>query len=230
MDYARRFHIQSDEDLKFFLEYHHLTADITYCSSENLKDFIIPHPQWLVDVLRALITLDQFYPKSQKCVQEQAQLQRGGLLKANGSLLNEVWKHFLEGDTSGSAKQYLLDLMSEFELAVKYEDDQYMIPCMLPLCPSDQQSVCKGLVRNVPALYYMFHSSVDSFTEVKRGDDAYDNFLPHGLFQKLIAKCSKQGWTWTKDRYQNSVSFTTDDVLISLEARSTWIVTPHVTL
>ena len=70
----------------------------------------------------------------------------------------------------------------------------------------------------------MFHSSVDSFAEVQRGGEAYDNFLPHGLFQKLTCKCSKQGWTWTKDRYQDSISFTTDDVLISLKVRKTWIL------
>ena len=223
MDYAKKFHIQTDDDLKFFLEYHHLTADITYLSSEGLKNFIIPHPQWLVDVLRALITLDQFFPKSQKCIQEKNKLQRGGLLNPKGSLLDEVWKNFLEGGLSASAKQYLLDLMNEFELAVKYED-QYIIPCLLPVSPSIEQHESKGLIKSLPSLYYIFHSSTDSFVEVARGDKAYDNFLPHGLFQKLIAKCSKHGWAWTDDKYQDSVSFTTDDVLISLQARETWTV------
>ncbi len=224
IDYAKRFQIHTEEDLKIFLEYHHLTADITYLSSEGLKDFIIPHPQWLVDVLRALITLDQFYPKTQRCIQEKKKLQEGGILMTNGSLIKEAWKYFLEGDSFGSAKQYFLDLMSEFDLAVKYEESQYIIPCLLPVSPFTEISVFQGLVRNLPSLYYIFHSSVDSFAEVTRGDEAYDNFLPHGLFQKLIAKCSKQGWAWTKNKYQDSVSFQTDDVRISLQARSTWIV------
>ncbi len=225
MEYARQFHIHTHDDLKFFLEYHHLTADITYCSGEGLWNYIVPHPQWLIDVLRALITLEQFYPKTQKCIQEMRKLQNEGILKTNGSLLNEVWKHFLQGDSQDMAKQYLLNLMSEFQLAVKYEEGQYIIPCLLPICPSkNMPEDHHQRERNLPTLYYMFHSSAESFSEVSRGDEAYDNFLPHGLFQKLIAKCSKQGWTWTKDRYQDSVSFITNDILLSLQARSTWIV------
>ncbi len=224
MKYAKQFHIQTDEDLKLFLEYHHLTADITYCSTQDLGKYIVPNPQWLIDVFRALITLDQFYPRFPKCIQEKNQLQKAGLLKSNGSLLNEVWNQFLEGDSSGSAKQYLLDLMGEFDLAVKYEAGQYIIPCLLPFGSSTELPLFQGLIRNLPSIYYMFHNSVDSFVEVTRGDVAYDNFLPHGLFQKLVAKCSKLGWAWTKDKYQDLVSFSTDDVLISLQARSTWIV------
>ncbi len=224
MKYAKQFHIQTDEDLKFFLEFHHLTADITYCSGEGLEQYIVPRPQWLIDVLRSLITLDKFYPQSQKCIQEKNQLQQKGRLKTNSVLLNEVWKHFLRGKSSDAAKQYLLNLMEEFDLAVKYEENHYIIPCLLPICPSPDLPVFQGLVRNLPSLYFIFHSSVDSYIEVREGDDAYDNFLPHGLFQKLISKCSKQGWAWTKDRYQDSVSFSSDNVLISLQVKSTWIV------
>ncbi len=225
LNYGKQCHIQTDEDLRTFLEYHHLTADITYCGGEGLNNYIVPHPQWLVDVLRALITLDQFYPKTQRCEQEKDQLQKEGLLKTNGLLLSEVWKPYLAGDQTGSAKQYLLNLMVEFDLAVQYEENQYIIPCLLPVNPSHKElSRCQGLAQNLPALYYKFHSSADSYTEVSRGDESYDHFLPHGLFQKLISKCSKQGWAWTNDKYQDAIVFTIDDVLISLQARSTWIV------
>ncbi len=223
-NFAKKFHIQSDEDLKLFLEFHHLTADITYCSREGLNDFVVLHPQWLIDVLKALITLDQFYPESQKCVQDIKQLQNEGILKTNSSLLNMVWSRFLKGDSPRAAKSYLLNMMSEFDLAVKYTDETYIIPCLLPVKLGKELSIFQGLIKHVPALYFMFHSSLDSFADVKIGGISYDNFLPHGLFQKLIAKCSKLGWAWTKERYQDSVSFTTDDVLISLHIRSTWIV------
>ncbi len=222
-EYAKDCRIETTEDLNLFLEHHHLSADITYCSGDGLGDFIIPHPQWLVDVLRSLITMYQFYPQSQKCFQGKNQLQREGLLKTNGPLLEQVWGRFLNDDNSAITKKYLLKLMTEFHLAVKYEEDQYIIPCLLPLSPSKGLPVFESLIRNLPALYYMFHSSLDSYADVTRGLQAYDNFLPHGLFQKLVAKCSKQGWAWTKDRYQDSVSFTTDDVLISLHIGSTWI-------
>ncbi len=51
----------------------------------------------------------------------------------------------------------------------------------------------------------------------------YDNFLPHGFFQKLISKCSKMRWKWTVDKYQNSVAFTVDNVIVALASKSTWI-------
>ncbi len=222
--YAKKYHIESDEDLRLFLEYHHLTGDITYCYGEGLNDFVIPHPQWLVDVLRTLITLDNFFPKSQKCMQEIKQLQNQGLLKTNSSLLNEVWRDILKDDVLGNAKQYLLNLMDKFELAVKYEQDTYIIPCLLPLSPSEELMLFPDQVKNLPAMYYLFHSSMGSSSDVARGDEVYDHFLPHGLFQKLVAKCSKMGWAWTKDRYQDSISFTTDDVRISMKVRSTWII------
>ncbi len=218
--YAQQFHIETKEELEMFLNYHHLTGDITYCP--GLQDYIVPHPQWLVNVLRALITLDQFYPKSQKYVQEMSQLKNEGILKATSSLLNEIWEPFLKGDC-GTAKQYLLNLMTEFQLAVKCDKDQYIIPCLLPVCPSPDLFALNGLVKNLPTLYYKFHSSVDSFADVRQGAEAYDHFLPHGLFQKLIAKCSGHGWAWTEHRYQDFIVFTSRDILISLLAKSTWI-------
>ncbi len=218
--YAKQFHIETEEDLRIFLEYHHLTADITYCGGEHLGKYIAPHPQWLVDVLRALITLDRFRPKSQKLRQEKDQLQNEGLLQTDGALLPEIWKNFLKDDQTGDVKQYLLDLMVEFDLAVKYEESLYVIPSLLPISPYGAPNF-DGLTKNLPALYYKFHSSSDSKDRVCKGATSYDNFLPHGLFQKLISKCSKQGWVWTSERYQDIVSFRTKDVQISLQARST---------
>ncbi len=218
--YAKQFHIDTQEEMDMFLNYHHLTGDMTFIP--GLKDYIVPHPQWLVNVFRAVITLDTFYPKSQKHVQEMGQLRNEGILKANSSLLNEIWKPFLAGD-SGAAKQYLLNLMVEFQLAVKYESDQYIIPCLLQVCPSPDFPVLNNPVANLPTLYYKFHSSADSYAEVRQGAEAYDNFLPHGLFQKLIAKCSGHGWAWTDQRYQDFIVFTSADILISLQAKSNWI-------
>ena len=222
---GKQFHISTEEDLKFFLEFHHLTGDFTYFSRGTMKHFVVPHPQWLVDVFRALITLEQFSPQS-RCLQEKDQLLSQGLLKTDGLLLGEVWAKFLQGDAKGEAKQYLLDLMVGFDLAVKYDNDRYVIPSLLPVSPAntDPSSMVQGGVRNLPEIYFKFHSSADSHKDVLRGFEAYDNFLPHGLLQKLISKCSKRGWELSRDRrYQDFIVFIVDDALISLRARSTWI-------
>ncbi len=223
MEYAKQFHMETAVDLDTFLHYHHLTADITYCSGEGLGNYIVPHPQWLINVLRALITQNQFMPKSQRLVQEKKKLQISGLLNLNGPLLSEIWQKFLHSDPNGQAKQYLINLMVAFDLAVKYDEALYVLPCLLPLAPSDfSSSHCRR--ESIPSLYYMFHCSRDSYTELSGGAEAYDNFLPHGLFQKLISKCSKEGWAWTKHKYQDAIVFTKDNVHIALQAKSTWIV------
>ncbi len=224
MMYGKEFRLKTHKDMQTFLEYHHITCDITYFGGEGLGHYIVPHPQWLIDILRALITIDQFYPKMQKCIQEKNKLESEGLLQTDGFLLTEVWKPFLRDDKNGAAKQYLLNLMVKFDLAAKFASNQYIIPCLLPILPSLDIPGCRGLSRNLPGLYFKFHNSRDSYAKVKRGNEAYDNFLPHGLFQKLISKCSKQGWRWTEDKYQDAVVFRTADVQIALQARDTWIV------
>ncbi len=226
MEYGATFHIQTDSDLETFLQFHHLTGDFTYCPGNNLKNYIVPHPQWLVNVLRAVITLDQFYPSGGACYeQEKHQLQRQGLLKTNGLLLKEVWKSFIKDDTSGAARKYLLNLMVQFDLAVKYDETRYLIPCLLPISHSNGQNVPKfpSGEANLPALYFRFHSVAESYEDMCEGFEAYDNFLPHGLFQRLISKCSKRGWR-RKDPYQDAITFRSGNVEIVLCARSTWIV------
>ncbi len=220
--YGERMNINTEEDLLTFLQFHHLTADITYCSGDVLGKYIFPDPQWMIDVLRSLISLDQFFPKERRYKQEVHKLRSQAIVKTDGELLDQVLRGFLQDEVPDRVKHYLLSIMVEFDLAVMLSATQYLIPCMLPLV-TFQRSKHSSYLDILPSLYIKFHSSKESHDAFSRGEMTYDNFLPHGLFQKLMSKCSKSGWRWIGQRYQDSVTFIADDIIVSLQSRSTWI-------
>ena len=220
--YAEQMNIHTEDDLKTFLEFHHLTADITYCSGDVLGKYIVPDPQWIIDVFRSLIALDQFLPKERKYQQEVHKLRKQAIIETKGHLLDQVWRDFIQDELPANAKHYLLSIMVHFDLAVMLSVTEYLIPCMLPMATSEQLKQ-QSYLQLCPSLYIKFHSSKDSNEAFIRGDMTYDNFLPHGLFQKLMSKCSKSGWKWIGNKYQDSVTFTIDGIIVSLQSRSTWI-------
>ncbi len=220
-EYAKQYHLNTEQDVNTFLRYHHLTGDLTFSTGEGLERFIVPHPQWLIDVFRALITIRQFYPKS--CLQEKYQLEKQGFLTANKNLLSEVWQPFLKEDKTGEARNFLLGLLVEFDLAIKLDSVRYLLPCMLPLSPSPDISLSRTSYLYLPMLYMKFYSSLSSHDGICMGFDECDNFLPHGLFQKLVSKCCKQGWKWIGNKFQDFAMFAIDNVVISMKVKATWI-------
>ncbi len=220
--YGTQMNISTDDDLLTFLQFHHLTADITYCSGNELGKYIVPDPQWLIDVFRSVITLEQFFPGERKYRQEVHKLRNQAIIETTGHLLDQVWRDFIQDEVPGSVKHYLLSIMVEFDLAVMLSDTKYLIPCMLPMA-TPRQINHPSYLNLLPSIYIKFHSSQESNSAFLQGDMTYDNFLPHGLFQKLMSKCSKAGWKWVGHKYQDAVTFTADGIIVSLQSRSTWI-------
>ncbi len=221
-EYAKQCNIDSEEDVKIFLRYHHLTGDLIYFPVTEMGKFIVPHPQWLVEVFCSLIAIRNFRPRS--CIQEKHLLEGQGLLMANRKLLSEVWHRFIKGDNSGEAKHFLLSLLVEFDLAIQIDTIRYLIPCMLPLSPSTSTSLYeKQALLYLPALYLKFYSSLSSHDNICMGFKECDDFLPCGLLQKLVSKCCKQGWEWVGRKFQDSATFAVENVLISVMVKATWI-------
>lgn len=131
--YGKAFNINTEDDLDTFLKYHHLTADLTYFEGDILGNYAVVDPQWLIDIFRAIITLDEFYPKDPQFGQEVQQLKTDGILKVDGHLLKEVWKGIAKTDIDNEIKHYLLTLMTQVDLAVKYNESCYLMPCLLPV-------------------------------------------------------------------------------------------------
>ena len=225
---GKDYNIDTEVDLLTFLEFHHLTADITFCKSGDLGKYVVADPQWLIDVFRALITLDEFLPQGMKYRKHKENLKKKGIVDKSSDLLEKIWEKFFQSCTverQKELKEYLLSLMSEFDLAVKYTEDKYMIPCMLPVAPSrNRKQPSPGC-----SLYYKFHATQNSHDDYQAGGTTDDNFLPQGLFQKLVSRCSKlsqveSGWQWDGPKqFQNAVTFKDGDNLIYLETENTWI-------
>ncbi len=224
---GKEFNINTEKDLDFFLDFHHLTADITFCKSGDLGKYVVADPQWLIDVFRALITLDEFLPQNMKYENQKETLKEDGTVEVSSGLLQQIWAKFLKNSSSRRQNeliQHFLALMVKFDLAVEYGPDRYMIPCMLPVSPRN----CRKLVK-VSSLYYKFHASQVSHLKYQAGSKTNDNFLPQGLFQKLVSRCSKlsqeePGWQWGAEKqFQNAVTFKDGDNFIYLETESTLI-------
>ena len=223
---GKEYNMNTKADVITFLEFHHLTADITFCKSGNLVKYVVADPQWLIDVFRTLITLDEFLPQEMMFWRQKENLKKKGLVDKSSGLLLQIWERFLKSSTRKRQKElidYLFSLMAEFDLAVEYTEDRYMIPCMLPVAQNYKRpgQVC--------SLYYKFHASKKSHNDYEVGSATYDNFLPQGVFPKLVSRCSKlaqkeSGWEWDGPKqFQNAVRFKHSDDLIHLETENTWI-------
>ncbi len=226
MKYASDYKLETDEDVKVFLEFSHLCGDLTYFNTPELKDFVIPSPQWLINVFRAVITLDNFYPDDPRLDTDICCLKQEGMLKRNSPLLAVLWKEFLpsgEDVLHDDVISFLLHLMVEFDLMVKHAEDRFLVPSLLPLCPSKTESLFPSMVHAAPALYFRFHSSQQSFQEFQEGSNTYDQFMPLGVFPRLISRLVKTGWKWTEHKYQDFVSYTSENCVIVLTSQSTWI-------
>ena len=226
MKYASEYKLNTHEDVKVFLQFSHLCGDLTYFSTPELESFVISNPQWLMNVFRAIITLDEFYPDDPALDVDIDSLKNEGLIKTNSQLLPELWQQFIpkgEKKFQNEVIVFLLNLMVQFDLVVKHTTDKFLVPCLLPASRSTTKMLFPEMISAAPALYLRFHSSKQSFEDFKEGSKTNDQFLPHGLFPRLISRLVKAGWKWTEHKYQDLVSYTCDNCVIVLSTHSVWM-------
>ena len=226
VEYAKEFNIHGSDDVLLFLQFSHLSGDVTYFQTEGLQSFVVTNPQWLANVFRAIITLDEYYPTDSRVEQDLEMLKTEGLLKKDGPLLEALWGDFLTTSDANRKQDmisYLLNLMAQFDLLIYHTDKICLVPSLLPLCTESSKSMFPDMVSMVSPLYLRFHSSLDSHEDFLAGLKTYDHFLPVGLFQRLISRCVKIGWRWGDYKFQDLVSFLVGDSVIVLSSRSTWI-------
>ncbi len=217
--YAKAFHINTVDELEEFLEFHNLTADLTYFKGDILGQYVIPEPQWLINVFRSLITVNKYYPQELKYEEELDELKEEGRLRTDGILLKNIWESFIGKDTTGQIQTYLLTLMTEFDLAIKYDENIYLIPSLLPMSPASALVLTTSTTTE--SLLYRFHCTQQSFNEFKKRGKTSDHFLPNGLFHKLISQCSKlDGWLVSQEKYQNFIEFIDNGAIVTLQAKS----------
>lgn len=169
--------ISSEEQLEVFLRFQHAIGEILFFSEDELKDFIILDPQWLIDSFKCIITAKSFVQSNNELWDKLY-----NEAKLHPELIEIVWskhpdKKFLEN------KNFLLMLLTKIEIIAKpktYNDGKdicqkfYFVPCMLGEAPNGlpERIFATSQIKIRPLCFVFCH-----------------NFLPPAVFFRLLASC-----------------------------------------
>ncbi|CAG2231739.1 unnamed protein product [Mytilus edulis] len=120
-----------NDELKLFLKVNHALGKLIFFDEAGLRDKVIIDPVFLIDVLRSIVTEEQFWPHNL--------LQIFKALKESGKLLKkelyEIWKQecfqmILEH------KEYMVEMLVHLDIICRQKDDTngsdyFIIPCMI---------------------------------------------------------------------------------------------------
>ncbi|XP_078384326.1 uncharacterized protein LOC144666799 [Oculina patagonica] len=177
----------ADEFAAMISFYHDLGVIIKHRSTVVLK------AQWLIDLLKQLITLphfDKMDPVHSKYWQE---LEKDGILSME--LVDHVFSKFIQ---QGVIKDDILDMMERFGLIAKFSasqsEEKYFVPAQLKSSPEE---LCKmEPSHNDPCPLYLHF---------------VHGFVPHGLFSQLVSRSIRwccNTWPMQPPRlYQNGAWF-----------------------
>ena len=171
--------ILREEDQKAALLFFRSVGDLVYF--EDLPDFIVTDPQWLINQFKKIIGLEpertsNFWER----VDDRQELDKYGIL--HHSLLQKLWP-------STIVRENVVQLMLTFALILpieqyqlrecrKCEEKEYIVPCLLPTA-SNIGFKPKEKEQNPPLLLR-----------------PVCNFLPAGLMARLISSlCTEDKWT-----------------------------------
>ncbi|VDI74649.1 Hypothetical predicted protein [Mytilus galloprovincialis] len=130
----------SEKQIVTFLEVQHSLGKLLYFNVENLRDYVIISPAYLVEVLRSIVTEKQFWCKSGRFPSILKNIQETGFIDKED--IYHLWTqkefmHFLK------YKEYMVDLLvhldviiaprTSFELSSSPLRDvsRFLVPCMI---------------------------------------------------------------------------------------------------
>ncbi|CAG2248167.1 unnamed protein product [Mytilus edulis] len=130
-----------NDELKLFLKVNHALGKLIFFDEAGLRDKVIIDPVFLIDVLRSIVTEEEFWP--------QHLLQIFKSLKGSGKLLKrdlyEIWnqdcfKTILEH------KEYMVEMLVHLDIICSQKDnmngsDYFLIPCMISTKREDNISM-----------------------------------------------------------------------------------------
>ncbi len=190
MGVASQYNLNTEEDVKVYLRFSHMVGDITYFDIQGLNDYIIPNPQWLSNVFRAIITVDQHYPTDSLPRNEMDMLVRlntEGLLERRGELLSYLWKPYLkdsnEASDDCSSLDDLDDTMYDISLyrpRIHYvnSNDEARIHYVNS---SDEESSMADDTSND------FYDCVSSISTAASANDTTGDYYEHGSIQSRMS-------------------------------------------
>lgn len=172
--------IRDEMELQLFLQFEHDLGNIIFFKDENLRQFVILQPQWLVDAFRCIITAKEFCTMNIQMRREWDEFYKEGILRQ--SLIDYVWQ--LEANHQFyENKTHLLGLMEKIDIIakpVKISSDHsdhvqfYLSPCLLRKSfPEEDLLLLTKEATHSPTLCYVFT----------------DKFVPPAVFHRLLAAC-----------------------------------------
>jgi hypothetical protein len=108
--------IHNEMEITLFLKYEHETGNVIYF--DDISEFVILRPQWLIDVLKCLISPRKFQKKRNVFVSNDwKELEQTGRLTDH--LFTEVFNSIIVGEKSVLYKEHVLKVLEKFDIIVK---------------------------------------------------------------------------------------------------------------
>ena len=161
--------IQEDDEFSTLLNFlHDQRIVIHFSGSPELERMVILDPQWLVDVLKNVITVRRFKDTEHAVKDLWIQLEKTGIL--DEKLIDHAWRDLLENQESHNS---LIAIMERLCLLSPWpsskDSKQYLVPSMLMSPPTYDVLQLLDSV-NIPSLFVTFASGR----------------VPPGLFSRLM--------------------------------------------
>ncbi|XP_071142175.1 uncharacterized protein [Mytilus edulis] len=125
----------NEEELKFFLEFHHELRGLVYF--KDLPDNIIINTQWLADAFKCIVTAEKFQASTTNQKKWNEFYHTG---KLNYEVLEDIFKK--ETTILYKHKNYILKVMEKFDIIIRPnksegadENPFYYVPCMIKAEP-----------------------------------------------------------------------------------------------
>ena len=162
--------IKKDDEFSALLTFLHDKGIVIHFSdSPELERIVILDPQWLVDVLKNVITVRRFKHTEHPVKDLWIQLEETGIL--DEKLIDHAWRDLLDNEENHKSLIAVMERLSLISPWPSSKDSkQYLVPSMLMSPPTDDVLQLLDSV-NVPSLFVTFASGR----------------VPPGLFSRLIS-------------------------------------------
>ena len=149
--------IQEDDEFSTLLNFlHDQRIVIHFSGSPELERMVILDPQWLVDVLKNVITVRRFKHTEHPVKDLWIQLEETGIL--DEKLIDHAWRDLLDNQESHKSLIAIMERLSLISPWPSSKDSkQYLVPSMLMSPPTDDVLQLLDSV-NVPSLFVTFAS------------------------------------------------------------------------
>ena len=177
--------IKKDDEFSTLLNFlHDQRIVIHFSGSPELERIVILDPQWLVDVLKNVITVRRFKHTEHPIKDLWIQLEETGIL--DEKLIDHAWRDLLDNQENHKSLIAVMERLSLISPWPSSKDSkQYLVPSMLMSPPTDDVLQLLDSV-NVPSLFVTFASGR----------------VPPGLFSRLISHF----FQWCGEEWKSKVS------------------------